>query len=137
MIMSMTDRRALRLRCAATVFLVVLATTGSPMTERGTKVFYFHMFAQTATPVNIEESFDLTSVVRGIVPKILKAMAVEELPSTGFEPLMVRLKLVPFKGEAVMMDLSGNVVGLGKPHRLSLQSRKELRKLIFSAFPDG
>lgn len=111
-----------------------------------TKVYYYFLFAITSVPIDAKlirtSGFDLTSVVRGKAPSIVKALSQDspgpkEPTWMSFNEKAIRLLLVTPKGKPIMLDLFGNVSGLDRPHWLNEEDRRSLRKLIFSAFPDG
>lgn len=111
-------------------------TSGAP----DTRVYYFPMLSNTSEAVtisNIEEKYDITSIVRTDLSRIrhLLAQSEEGNPPTAFDKLQVRLKLVAPDHHTTMLDLYGVVWEDGHLRRLSLETRKQLRKVILDCMP--
>jgi hypothetical protein len=110
---------------------------GTKKTPEEPKVFYFGLLTNTSGPIDeveIERYYDLSSPTRRILPRMLELLAVDEGPSTSVSN--IRLKIVRPGRPPVMLDLEGNVSGLGKRHRISLETRMKLQKLIAYELPD-
>ena len=102
-------------------------------------MYYLDLFGMTPSPVGrreIERNYDLTSVVRGVVPEAVRALTASDgpAPEPGFHDL--RLEVVPPSGRPILLEADGTVTGAGPTHRLGFESRRRLRRLLFSAFPE-